>query len=227
MTEVKDKSYLLDQYNNRPYDPFHKQKLNQNINNIEMITQDIIDYYIIKPECWTCTGDAQPRPMDCCGTPECKFKFGHGRAKDANGENKKNVSIECRSKKGNMLTIELSRPNLSFNYYNQLKFIFRTDGINNTVMHHKNGIKNDDTPGNHSVQYNHYHLTVYHSEISKMIRHITKSSVKMGIEKPDNLYQVLLKMFELNDNPIIMGRIREIELNLERSRQECTGISDV
>lgn len=68
----KNKYSLLD-FNNKPFEPFHIFSVDNNKANINCVTDEMIKLLFPKPECYTCTGNIDPRPMDCYKKKGCMW----------------------------------------------------------------------------------------------------------------------------------------------------------
>lgn len=187
-------NYGYSPFNNRPYDFFHVFSVNYNIHNIVKATEQIVDEYIWKPECWDCSYDQLPNSMACAGTSKCMFRL-HWRG--SSKEKEKSPLIECKSTPNNPLTIGLSRANLSFLYYYKLDFVLRATRINGWIFHHSTGGKFDDRPGFIKLVKSGWH-TSRHSQIDRCCERIC----------------ILTSFIEIATNPMEV-RILETKIELE------------
>jgi len=187
---------LLD-FNNRPYDPFHVFASDYNVNCIPRITEDFKKFFV-KSECYTCSGDTEPRPMSCFKSECCNFEK-HKRGNKDNPD--LSPVMELKHGKYRPGTIYLSRPNLSWLLdHPEINFIVRTTYTNNWVLHHSNLDRYDDSPKNIKIVFADWHLNV-HRELKNRNQMI------------QNLEVALLK----NNDPIL-----QIKIDIQRKLRNMT-----
>lgn len=126
--------------NNRSFDILHVFKdSNENRSNVIKIDSSFYRLFS-KKECWYCSGNKPPRPMDCYGSEYCHF-YCHTRNKGFVME-----TVRRRVEKTTGKSINLSRCNLSFLLNNQwIEMIIRTLDCTNWVFHHTID-EHNDTP---------------------------------------------------------------------------------
>lgn len=146
-------------FNNRIYDPFHVFSTDYNINKISKVTIENFGKFFIKPECYICSGDCEPRPMDCFNLEECNF----GKHKRGSKDNPDLAPVmELKHGKNKPGTIYLSRPNIVWLLdHPEFEFIVRTTYANNWVLHHTTLDRYIDSPGTIKIVFSDWHLNVH------------------------------------------------------------------
>jgi hypothetical protein len=167
-----DSPYRDKPFNKRQFEPFHIYAEDYNPNNISKITQEVYDYYIQKPECLTCTGEYDPKPMPCYKIEDgCKMHFRYRNNPKIKGPFEHEGIVETRVNKKNPLSLRIGRDLLIYNYHfrDQLECIVRTARFTNCFLHHINGHHFDDFPGNHSMLLAQLH-SLYHTFSMSLIQ---------------------------------------------------------
>ena len=197
------------EYNNLVFDPFHLQVHNCNPYNIQLITEDIIDYYIQTPLCWSCSIEDGPRPSLCNNQFECRF-WTHKLSKTEG-----HICIECRKKRNEIKSIELGRHNLAWLWYNKIGFIFRSTRSNRTILHHINCDRYDDTPGNHCLLETGFH-TKYHQKIENIKKQFLNYDITTQQEEIESLNKYYTDLLKVDNDISIMKMIRDIQIDINK-----------
>ena len=198
--------YGRDERNNRNYDFFHVFATDYNSNDIKRITQDYEKIYFPKEECKLCSGNQQPRPMDCYDTEECPHLLhfrGSGKKKEVG------PLMECRQDKKNPLSIFLSRANLRWLLdHPELEFIVRTTLANRWVLHHITLDKFNDSPGMIKIVYADWHLDT-HGQLECVTKKITNLEASLTIKKDEKDEKELIILKKVRDN--LIHRLTTVE----------------
>jgi len=201
------------EYNNLIFDPFQLQVHNCNPYKVQRISLDVIDYYIQTPLCWSCSIKEGPRPLQCDNQFECRF-WTHKLSRTEG-----HVCIECSKKQKEIRSIELGRHNLSWLWYNQIGFIFRTTRLNRTILHHINGDRYDDTPGNHSLVETGFH-TRFHQKIEKIKKEFLNYDITTQQEEIASLKMYYDQLLNTGNDMSIMKMIRDIQIDIDRQTRQ-------
>jgi hypothetical protein len=207
-------------FNNRWYDPFHIFSFDYNINEIKKITNDVKEKFFIKPECYICSGDCGPRPMNCFGTEQCNF-IKHKRGNKNNPELA--PVMELKHGKNKPESIYLSRPNLVWLLdHPEFEFIVRTTYSNNWVLHHSTLDRYNDSPGTIKIVFSDWHLNV-HRVLKNRNQKIECLESKLLIDPSNHILKreldferkmremVLSRLTLVQDDPDILRILLEIQ----------------
>ena len=138
--------------------------------------------------------------MSCYNDDICKFKC-HFRLPEQG-----NICVETKTTK-NPLSIYLGRHNLSFLWFYQIGFIFRPGNLTKVKLHHKNGDKFDDTPGNIIALEEGFHIR-FHHKIKKFKKRFLNYDVTTDHELIELERSKLNKMLDIDNDIIIMDMIK-------------------
>jgi hypothetical protein len=210
----------LESYNNRNYDPFHLFATDYNKNNIKKILDSYRENYFTKPECYTCSGNIEPRPMPCFGCKDCHF-FPHYRGSKKSREESPLMEISIKTLNSN-LSIYLSRATLSWLLdHQEYDFIVRTTYVNQWVFHHANIDRFDDSSGNIRIVRADWHLNTHRelkdrnlkiSKLESMLLLKDDVTIKKELELQKRLkHMVIERLLNVPDDPDILRSLFEIQ----------------